>query len=208
MILENNMKKLMVILAVVLALISLSTVGSLGVWALTSSPIHVSTASLDNWQAIPGSSPKAYYDNITSWHFVITGIPAVTDAPDNINVVLTDDINTITIKVERSAFNGIDAQYNLPYDYKGYWLLGKHVTDAYTDISSNWNVIPFNENNPKYNPADKDGWGVGVFVLSHVTYSGPVPGVPELPAIALLAFGLVGVGGFILYRRRTQSSRS
>jgi hypothetical protein len=34
------------------------------------------------------------------------------------------------------------------------------------------------------------------------------PSLPELPALALLALGLVGVGGFILYRRRTQSSRS
>jgi len=44
-----------------------------------------------------------------------------------------------------------------------------------------------------------EGWG-GNFNISHGP--GPVPSVPELPAVALLGIGVAGIGAFVYIKRR------
>jgi hypothetical protein len=144
---ENNMKKITVFFAVIVTLLAVLTVGSIGIYA--NQNIQVKSSTLTDWQINPNTNQ--YYANITTWHFVITKIPTLADAPASITVVWNN--GSFSETVSRTDFTGKTAHYTTTLHQ------GSYVTDAYSEIDSKWN----NQNT--------GGWGKGNFNLSHTIRS-------------------------------------
>lgn len=115
------------------------------------------------------------YDDIQAWHFVITGIDVIDNAPDTIHVIWD---NGFEDDIDRSDFTGGTAHY---------W--------AYANLDTGLKVT-------SATAVLYDGWN-GQFNLSHIVRERPP--VPELSAGILFGLGLLGLGGFVLFKRRNQA---
>jgi hypothetical protein len=171
------MKKALVILAALLALVMLVS-GAVTVWGESTKTVYVKQASLDSVQHDPALT------DMISWQFNITGVTP-DNAPQQIYVEWNDGSHLL-VNIDDPEFPGNVAKYTTSYVNPGTW-----VVNASAEVHLGWDV-----------KVNEGGTGNGEFVLSHVTQYVPGYPTPELPAIALLGIGLAGVGSFVIIKRR------
>jgi len=113
----------------------------------------------------------------TQWHFIINQIDNKVDAPSSIHVVWSDGS---TSDPPLDKFTGKVAHY---------------VDTAHLNLFPKWDSFL-----KLYLVSAQINCSYGNFNISH----GPGPGTPtpEMPAVALLGFGVAGIAAFVYFQRR------